>query len=116
MKKILLDKIKSREAVIGIIGLGYVGLPLMLRFCESGYRVLGFDIDQDKIKKLNAGESYIQHISSANISMKLSHDTNLKFSFESKFSIKFITIVFLILTNSFVTFFILSDKSIILPL
>ena len=68
MKKILLDKIKSREAVIGIIGLGYVGLPLMLRFCESGYRVLGFDIDQDKIKKLNAGESYIQHISSANIS------------------------------------------------
>ena len=39
MKNFLLDKIKSREAVIGIIGLGYVGLPLILRFCETGYRV-----------------------------------------------------------------------------
>ena len=67
MKKLLLDKIKSREAVVGIIGLGYVGLPLMLRFCETGYRVLGFDIDQDKIKKLNAGGSYIEHISPESI-------------------------------------------------
>jgi len=68
MKNFLLDKIKSREAVIGVIGLGYVGLPLMLRFCETGYKVLGFDIDQDKINKLNAGESYIEHISPENIS------------------------------------------------
>ena len=52
MKKFMLDKIKSRKAVVGIIGLGYVGLPLMLRFCQTGYRVLGFDIDQDKVKKL----------------------------------------------------------------
>ena len=68
MKNILLDKIKTREAVVGIIGLGYVGLPLMLRFCETGYRVLGFDIDQDKVKKLNAGGSYIEHISPESIS------------------------------------------------
>ena len=68
MKNILLDKIKSREAVVGIIGLGYVGLPLMLRFCETGYRVLGFDIDQDKVKKLNTGGSYIEHISPESIS------------------------------------------------
>jgi len=68
MKNILLDKIKSRKAVVGIIGLGYVGLPLMLRFCETGYRVLGFDIDQDKVKKLNAGGSYIEHISPESIS------------------------------------------------
>ena len=68
MKNFLLDKIKSREAVIGIIGLGYVGLPLILRFCETGYRVLGFDIDQGKVEKLNAGQSYIEHISSESIS------------------------------------------------
>ena len=68
MKNFLLDKIKSREAVIGVIGLGYIGLPLMLRFCETGFKVLGFDIDQDKVKKLNAGQSYIAHITSENIS------------------------------------------------
>ena len=68
MKNLLLDKIKSRKAVIGVIGLGYVGLPLMLRFCETGYRVLGFDIDQDKVERLNVGESYIEHISPERIS------------------------------------------------
>ena len=68
MKNLLLNKIKSRKAVIGVIGLGYVGLPLMLRFCETGYRVLGFDIDQDKVERLNVGESYIEHISPERIS------------------------------------------------
>ena len=47
---------------IGIIGCGYVGLPLALRFADVGQRVTGFDLDQFKIDKLNAGESYIQHI------------------------------------------------------
>jgi len=61
-KKILLDKIASKKAVVGIVGLGYVGLPLMLRFAEVGYRVLGFDIDQGKVNALNAGASYIEHI------------------------------------------------------
>ena len=68
MKTFLLDKIKSREAVIGVVGLGYVGLPLILRFCETGYRVLGFDIDKEKVKKLNSGGSYIEHISPESIS------------------------------------------------
>jgi UDP-N-acetyl-D-glucosamine dehydrogenase len=67
MKKTLLDKIATREAVIGIVGLGYVGLPLMLRFAEVGYRVLGFDIDASKVGALNAGRSYIEHIASAQI-------------------------------------------------
>jgi UDP-N-acetyl-D-glucosamine dehydrogenase len=67
MKNKLLEKIKSREAVIGIVGLGYVGLPLMLRFCETGYKVLGFDLDNDKVEKLNAGLSYIEHISPEDI-------------------------------------------------
>jgi UDP-N-acetyl-D-glucosamine dehydrogenase len=52
---------------IGIIGCGYVGLPLALRFAETGQCVTGFDTDPSKIKKLNAGESYIQHIPAAKI-------------------------------------------------
>ena len=50
--------------MIGIIGLGYVGLPILLRFAESGYRVLGFDVESTKIEKLMQGQSYINHISS----------------------------------------------------
>ena len=57
-----IDKFKSRDAVIGIVGLGYVGLPLMLRYNAIGFRVLGIDIDISKVDKLNAGLSYIEHI------------------------------------------------------
>ena len=57
-----IDKFKSREAVIGIVGLGYVGLPLMLRYNAIGFRVLGIDIDTSKVETLNAGRSYIEHI------------------------------------------------------
>lgn len=66
-KQVLLDKIVSKNAVIGIVGLGYVGLPLMLRFAEVGYRVLGFDIDRSKVDLLNAGKSYIEHIAADKI-------------------------------------------------
>lgn len=55
-------KFKSKEAIIGIVGLGYVGLPLMLRYNAIGFRVLGIDIDESKVAKLNAGQSYIEHI------------------------------------------------------
>lgn len=58
----LIEKIKSKNAKIGIIGLGYVGLPLVLRFCEEKFSVIGFDIDQRKVEKLNRGESYIKYI------------------------------------------------------
>jgi UDP-N-acetyl-D-glucosamine dehydrogenase len=61
-KEQLLQKINNRTAVIGIIGMGYVGIPLMLRFTEVGFKVLGFDIDEPKVKSLNAGKSYIAHI------------------------------------------------------
>ncbi|OGM62433.1 UDP-N-acetyl-D-glucosamine dehydrogenase [Candidatus Woesebacteria bacterium RIFCSPLOWO2_01_FULL_39_23] len=57
----------ERSALIGIIGLGYVGLPLVLRFCEEGFKVCGFDIDREKADKLNRGESYIKHISSEKV-------------------------------------------------
>ncbi|WP_432241522.1 nucleotide sugar dehydrogenase [Herbaspirillum robiniae] len=62
MKKNVIERLNNRESVIGILGLGYVGLPLTLRYIEAGYRVLGFDIDLDKVEKLNAGQSYIEHI------------------------------------------------------
>lgn len=61
-------RLTEREAVIGIIGLGYVGLPLALVFAEKGYKVLGFDRDADKVTALSDGRSYIKHIPSARIS------------------------------------------------
>src|SRR3972149_3900963 len=63
----VLNRINERSALIGIVGLGYVGLPLVLRFCEEGFNVLGFDIDREKADKLNSGESYIKHISSEKV-------------------------------------------------
>jgi UDP-N-acetyl-D-glucosamine dehydrogenase len=57
----------GKDIKIGIIGCGYVGLPLALRFADVGQRVTGFDTDQEKITKLNAGQSYIQHISADKI-------------------------------------------------
>ncbi len=64
----VLEKIKCREAKVGIIGLGYVGIPLALRFCDEGYSVLGIDVDSRKIDSLNRGISYIEHIPSEAIS------------------------------------------------
>jgi len=58
----LLSKIGSRTARIGVIGLGYVGLPLALLFEESSFHILGFDVDASKTEALNRGESYIRHI------------------------------------------------------
>ena len=55
-------RLKEKQAVIGIIGLGYVGLPLMLRYAEVGYKVIGFDIDPGKVDSLLKGQSYIEHI------------------------------------------------------
>ena len=62
-----IDKFKSRDAVIGIVGLGYVGLPLMLRYNAIGFCVLGIDFDTSKVEKLNAGRSYIEHIASEHV-------------------------------------------------
>jgi len=62
MKNVLLTKLKDKGAIIGIVGLGYVGLPLALRFLEVGFRVLGLDIDKAKVKSLLSGKSYIKHI------------------------------------------------------
>src|SRR5215813_8465095 len=58
----LAAKIKERTARIGVVGMGYVGLPLAETFAWGGYAVLGFDIDAEKVAKLKKGESYIGHI------------------------------------------------------
>ncbi len=63
----LTARLSERTALIGIIGLGYVGLPLTLRYAEAGFRVLGIDIDGSKVERLNRGESYINHIPAADI-------------------------------------------------
>ena len=64
----LRDKILNRRSKIGIIGLGYVGLPLAREFLKKGFKVLGFDIDEAKVNMINAGQSYIKHIDSDFIS------------------------------------------------
>ena len=56
------DRLQSKEAVIGVIGLGYVGLPLISAFFHKGFSALGFDVDPKKIEALNGGRSYIKHI------------------------------------------------------
>lgn len=65
--RLFIDRITSREAKIGVIGLGYVGLPLILEFCEKGFPTLGFDVDPEKIEKLTAGESYITYLPSERV-------------------------------------------------
>jgi UDP-N-acetyl-D-glucosamine dehydrogenase len=67
MSQALLERIESHNALVGVIGLGYVGLPLLDAFINAGYRTLGYDIDQKKVDLLNAGQSYIKHVSSERI-------------------------------------------------
>jgi UDP-N-acetyl-D-glucosamine dehydrogenase len=62
-----LDRLAKSEVTVGIIGMGYVGVPLAVAFCEAGVRILGFDIDPVKTDELNAGRSYIKHIASERI-------------------------------------------------
>jgi UDP-N-acetyl-D-glucosamine dehydrogenase len=60
----LLERIESRRATVAVIGLGYVGLPLVVVFAEAGFRVVGIDVDSRKVEALNRGESYIEDIPS----------------------------------------------------
>ncbi len=58
----LLARIGDRRFKIGVIGLGYVGIPLALTACNAGFPVLGFDIDEKRVAQINRGESFIKHI------------------------------------------------------
>jgi UDP-N-acetyl-D-glucosamine dehydrogenase len=72
----MIDRMKSHRAQIGVLGLGYAGLPLALCFAEAGFTTLGFDVDHDKLQKLSNGQSYIGHIESSRIA-KLVKSTRL---------------------------------------
>jgi UDP-N-acetyl-D-glucosamine dehydrogenase len=64
---VLQDKIETRQAKVGVMGLGYVGLPLALEFAKAGFTVTGFDVDPGRLRKLMSGESYIQDVPSAEL-------------------------------------------------
>jgi len=82
-KEQLLQKIENNTATVGILGLGYVGLPLGLEFAEKGFKVIGLDIDERKIPILNNGQTYIKHIPAQRI--KAAVDSK-KFEATSDFS------------------------------
>ena len=71
-----IQKIRTRSLRVGIVGLGYVGLPLARLFTSQGFRVLGLDIDQAKIRKLMSGETYIGHIP-ASVVQEMRNDNRL---------------------------------------
>src|SRR5574341_1034219 len=62
LAKALAARFRSRDATVGVIGLGYVGLPLVCRFSEAGFRTIGFDIDADKVASLKGGETYLSTV------------------------------------------------------
>src|SRR2546430_14242810 len=63
----ILERIRTRQARVGVIGLGYVGLPLAVEFARQGFDVTGFDVDQSKTEQINAGKSYIPDVSQADL-------------------------------------------------
>src|SRR5690242_6117026 len=67
VKDDLLDKIKRRNAAIGVIGVGYVGLPLAVEVAEGGFIVVGFDVSERVVQTLMRGESHIQDVSSGDV-------------------------------------------------
>lgn len=75
MEKELQSKINDKTAVIGIIGLGYVGLPLAVEFANNSFTVIGIDIDKRKVEQLNSGENYIADVSDDNLKRLVSSKT-----------------------------------------
>ncbi len=68
----LIEKINLKNAKVGVIGLGYVGLPLVIEFCKAGFQVTGFDVDPKKVSLLKQGRSYIKHIDGTRITQQAS--------------------------------------------
>jgi UDP-N-acetyl-D-glucosamine dehydrogenase len=67
MKDVLLDRIQKRSASVGIVGLGYVGLPLAVEFAKAGFRVVGYDVSERVVTALRAGRSHVQDVSNADL-------------------------------------------------
>ena len=80
------EKISDKTIRVGIVGLGYVGIPLSLGFANQGIKVIGFDVDQNKIKLISNGESYIKHIPSGSIAKSVSEGNFLATSNFGKIS------------------------------
>lgn len=83
-KKLLLEKIHNRQIIAGVVGLGYVGLPLSVEIAKAGFKTIGFDIQQEKVDKVNAGHNYIGDVTDAELyelvhSERLSATTDLSF-------------------------------------
>ena len=70
----LLERIERREAVVGVIGLGYVGLPLAVVFAEAGFRTVGIDVDEARVKSVVRGESYIADVPSTTLAALVARD------------------------------------------
>src|ERR1041384_5273470 len=68
----LMEKIRNHTARVGVVGLGYVGLPLALEFAAERFTVTGIDLDKDKVARLNRGESYIEDVDSAKLATMVS--------------------------------------------
>jgi UDP-N-acetyl-D-glucosamine dehydrogenase len=68
MKEMLLEKIKNKEIVVGVVGLGYVGLPLAVEKAKAGFKTIGFDVQKDKVNMVNNGENYIGDVVSSDLS------------------------------------------------
>jgi len=75
MKNTLLKKINDKSATIGVVGLGYVGLPLLKRLNEVGFQTMGLDIDQSKVDALTAGQAYIKHIDVDDMTQAIANGT-----------------------------------------
>tara|TARA_B100000212_G_scaffold161785_1_gene121644 strand:- start:3006 stop:4346 length:1341 start_codon:yes stop_codon:yes gene_type:complete len=88
----LLENLKKKKSNIGIIGMGYVGLPLAYAFSKKNFKVIGFDTDKDKVEKLNKSESYIKHISNKKISLMLRKDFHATTNFQELSSVDIIVI------------------------
>ena len=71
MKEILLKKIQNKEIKAGVIGLGYVGLPLAVEIAKAGFETIGFDIVSEKVNKINEGVNYISDVSDEDLKILL---------------------------------------------
>src|SRR5436305_5676563 len=67
LKDVLVDKFETRKATVGIVGLGYVGLPLAIEFAKVGLRVIGYDVSQRVVDSLNDGKSHIQDVKASDV-------------------------------------------------
>ena len=76
----LVEKFRRRGALVGVVGLGYVGLPLAMTFAEAGFRVLGLDVDAAKVERLRAGESYLETVAGARVARAKSFEATTDYS------------------------------------